>query len=162
MAIRVFRKAVFLTAQQRQRLRRLKGRPIFNPDKRRLQAALRKNDCVVRMIVQALGASSKHRVGGAVLLKSLAGCERQPFHTDYDPQTMPATDKPYGVICALDEGTKFVTPSRTYLLNEGDVLCFDGDEVHAGAEYDAENTRVHLYMDVVGVQRASDRTWLVR
>ena len=36
---------------------------------------------------------------------------------------------------------------------------FDGDVVHAGAEYSVANTRVHVYLDVVELKRDSDYTW---
>ena len=45
-------------------------------------------------------------------------------------------------------------------LGPGDVLVFDGNVAHAGAWYAAPNTRVHLYLDVVGVARATDFTKL--
>ena len=66
-----------------------------------------------------------------------------------------------GVIAALQNATRFLTPLRSYVLNVGDILCFDGDEVHAGAGYERANVRLHAYLDVPNIKRKRDQTFLV-
>ena len=41
----------------------------------------------------------------------------------------------------------------------GDVLVFDGDVVHAGAQYSVGSTRVHVYLDVPELTRDPNFTW---
>jgi ectoine hydroxylase-related dioxygenase (phytanoyl-CoA dioxygenase family) len=69
---------------------------------------------------------------------------------------------------ALQSGTRLIVydeDSRRDVsvpLGPGDVLVFDGDVAHAGAWYASVNTRVHMYLDVEGVERAKDFTWFAR
>ncbi len=138
------------------------GRSIFNPDKRRLQTPMRRDDAIIKHVLDIPRLDEHHTFGGAVLLHSKAGCTEQPFHTDYDPQVVSnAKIKPFGVICALEDDTKFVTPTHMYTLSKGDVLRFDGDEVHAGAAYAVPNTRIHVYVDVCDQKRLRNKTWIV-
>lgn len=161
------KRVISIDERSRTRLRKraLSGRAIFNPDKRRRQASLRRTDGLVRrawaILLERSLVTVDHRIGSAVVLQSLPGCQRQAWHTDYDPVEIVDIPKPKGVILALEDGTFFATPGRTYSLDQGDVLCFDGDEVHAGAAYDTTNTRVHLYADVPSVKRPPNKTWLV-
>ena len=47
-------------------------------------------------------------------------------------------------------------------LSAGEVLIFDGDLVHAGAAYpNCANTRVHMYLFVMGETRPLGGTWKV-
>jgi hypothetical protein len=113
----------------------------------------------------------RHTVDAMVALMSKAFCKAQLEHTDYSPKTLAgATDEtmPLASLCALMDGTLFdVWPgairfdrTRTYKpmqikLNEGDVLIFRGDLVHAGAAClgETENVRIHTYLDAAGIQR---------
>ena len=123
---------------------------------------MRRDDPIVKHVLDILDLDAYHTFGGAVLLHSKAGCIEQPLHTDYDPKVVSSAKiKPFGVICALEDDTKFVTPTQTYTLYKGDVLCFDGDEVHAGSAYDAPNTRIHVYVDVCDQKRLRNKTWIV-
>ena len=46
-------------------------------------------------------------------------------------------------------------------LEMGDIVLFDGDVVHAGAAYAEANTRLHVYLDVHGVEHESNGTFIV-
>lgn len=120
------------------------------------------------------------------LLRSLPGCARQAAHADYvpTPALCRASDAemPLAVLVALqDETTLDVWPRsircigadteelahypliqrHTVALSAGDVLVFRGDLVHAGSAYDAENVRLHMYLDSAHVPREPNRTWLI-
>ena len=47
------------------------------------------------------------------------------------------------------------------VLYAGDVLVFNGDVGHAGADYHVGNTRLHVYLDVPDVERDPDNVWYV-
>jgi hypothetical protein len=124
-----------------------------------------------------------HCVDYFVLLRSLPGCERQLAHSDYIPDeellSCNAEDRPMLCILALEDNTKLVVwPSshkviqgrgramppilpRVVVLQAGDALLFRADLVHAGAEYDQENIRVHCYIDSKAVKRNPNRTWII-
>lgn len=143
------------------------GAPIFNPNPLRLQRGLLHDDALVRRLIAALDdAQLTHGrvLGQAVALHSMAGCERQEMHTDFDPMEMSRSPaKPLGVLLALHDGTSLcLDGGRAIELSTGDVLVFDGDQVHAGAGYDASNTRIHLYLDCPWVHRAQNTTYLVQ
>ena len=76
-----------------------------------------------------------------------------------------ARRKPRSCILALEAGTRLIVYDTamhqdvTVCVPPGAILMFDGDVAHAGASYAACNTRVHLYLDVPGVDRAQDYTW---
>ena len=45
----------------------------------------------------------------------------------------------------------------------GDVLVFEGDVPHYGSDYLIRNTRVHLYLDLIGVEmRVENESYLYR
>ena len=67
--------------------------------------------------------------------------------------------KPLGVLIALENHTKFASIDKTYRMNKGDILCFSGDTLHAGAQYSQPNTRIHVYLDVDKIQRKKNTTW---
>lgn len=144
----------------------LNGQPIFNPDSKRIQNCLESTDPLVARIVTALRDErilDGRVVGDVVALHSFAGCERQRFHTDYDPNRVRSSlVKPFGVIVALENSTRFLLIGSEIALNRGDVLIFDGDVVHAGADYEIPNTRVHLYVDYEGLHRFQNTTYFAR
>ena len=45
-------------------------------------------------------------------------------------------------------------------MKKGDILIFDGDEIHAGSAYTRDNTRIHLYLDTTEVKRMRNKTYL--
>lgn len=150
----VFREFVCLdgTDTMKYREHAWRGAPIFNPDKRRVQAALPPADPVVQRLEAALrqrGLLYGRTMGTAVVLHSYRGCRQQPWHTDYDPQLVEGLrKKPLGVLLALEDGTRLcVSGHDDVQLQRGDTLVFEGDVVHAGAPYeDRPNTRIHVYL----------------
>ena len=163
----IFRKAITFEESEIEKIENysLKGQHIFNPDKKRKQRPIPKSSKVSKRILTFLkdqGLLNNRYVGGMVTIHSLSGCQQQAFHTDYDPeQVKHANIKPLGVLTALNNNTKFLTTEKTYHLNKGDILCFAGDVVHAGAGYDNANTRIHIYLDVDEISRIKNRTWLI-
>lgn len=148
------------------KLRTRLGDTVFNPDDRRLQKAISVRHPFVRQVVAVLKAkrliTEDHFCGGAVVIHSKPNCMQQQWHTDYDIDALKnIKQKPKGVLVALQNGTRFVTPSRTYTMKCGDILVFDGDEIHAGSGYKKANTRLHLYMDVPYVDRTENETYLI-
>lgn len=167
MKFRIVRKCVEVTHEDILRMQAClrRGRSIFNPDEKRLQAAVRKSDPLCAKIAQRLRRLrllKTRRVSSVVALHSKVGCQRQNWHYDYDPDALRGRRvKPLGMILALEDGTKFETLKGTQYLSRGDILLFDGDLIHAGAAYDeAPNTRVHAYIDTKDVKRAPNRTYL--
>ena len=141
-----------------------KGTTIFNPDKKRRQITLKKTNSIFKKIKLKLGTYLKqHNIGGLVILHSKKGCKQQRWHTDYDVQQVhESVSKPYGVIIALQNDTKFETPNKQFILQKGDMLLFRGDIVHAGASYEKENTRIHVYLDVPEIKRRRNTTWFAK
>lgn len=149
----------------------MSGSPIFNTDDLRIQKEATHSDpivCRLLNFVSKAGYSSGRTVGPVVVLHSFEGCRQQPVHTDYDPTTVKrAKSKPLGVLLALQDDTKLEVEGgmegsmRTLLLDAGDVAVFDGDFKHAGSSYETKNTRVHVYLDVPGVHRETNKTYLV-
>jgi len=92
--------------------------------------------------------------------------KHQPRHADSAPRNslrdQRPEDVPLACIVALQDGTRLhVWPFDTgvkevVVLNEGDMLLFRGDLGHAGAEYDEENWRLHVYIDSPVIERQTD------
>ena len=161
------RKAVNITDCDLKILRRAlrtRGVRIFNPNLKRLQASLEESNDLVRRLMSVLkahGLLSGRTADSPVVLLSQKGCQQQQFHTDYNPaHCAEARVKPLGVILAAQDGAKWVTPRETVHLDQGDVLVFDGDVVHAGGAYENENIRCHLYLDSCDVIRTINTTYL--
>lgn len=162
-------------------------RTIFNGserqnDGRRLQAPLRFGsrdaDLVHRKLVSTLESFfgrtrfEEFTMRNWVILVSLPGCAEQMLHTDFDSgliqRSLRATGgTSWGMIYAIESGTKLIVqaeddkPAETLYIPRGYMLLFRGDVVHAGAQYDKENLRVHAYIDHYSVPRVRDRTFLV-
>ena len=160
------RDAVGLTPRESARLRGWgkRGATIFNPDDRRVQNELAPTDPVLRRIEDTLrsrGFLYGRAIGKAVVLHSFAGCRAQPLHCDYDPDAQRALrKKPLGVLVAIEEGTALQLGERLVSLHSGDMLVFEGDQLHAGAAYDVDNTRIHVYVDSPVCPGAEGMTWL--
>lgn len=163
--LKVLRNALTVSDRDLARLKGVakRGRAVFNPDKKRVQSALRSTDPIVRQlrtILTGLKLLDVRRMTSPVVLHSNPECKQQQWHYDYDPtEVRAASVKPLGVLVALQDGTRFETRGKTHRLSRGDVLLFRGDLLHAGAAYESENTRVHTYLDVPGVKRPKNRTW---
>lgn len=164
--VRLLARAVKVHAGDLERLAAVatqRGNPIFNPDERRLQQDLPPSDDVVRRLVDALCSERLMHgrvVGPAVVLHSLAGCARQPMHTDYDAAVVArCAAKPLGALLALEDGTRLCVVDGEVEMRVGDVLVFDGDVPHCGAPYDSANTRIHIFLDSPGVRRVHNATY---
>ena len=124
-----------------------------------------------------------HQVEDFVLLRSLQGCSRQAAHTDYIPDDellqCDERTRPYLFLFALEDTTRLVVwpgshkvvkgrgrsippiEPKIVVLKAGDAILFRPDLVHAGAEYETENLRIHCYIDSQKVKRNPNRTWII-
>ena len=167
--VHILERAVDIPPGTPSRLRQIaegKGYSIFNPDSKRLQRSIASGEAVVKGAKRALRREGLlcdgRRLTSPVAIHSLPGCQRQQWHTDYDPdEAAAASPPPMGVIVALEYGTYFETPERKYSLNPGDIAVFSGDTVHAGAAYEEHNTRIFFYLDTKESPRPRDLTWLI-
>lgn len=117
---------------------------------------------------------------GFVALHSAPGCQEQAAHRDFDLECFDEGQVPVGVLVAIEPGTtldvwpfpkggtKRGTKKGTkkvkrhqVKLDQGDVLVFRGDCVHAGSAYRFENTRLHCYLDLKGT-RLLNKTWIAK
>ncbi|MDX1900998.1 MAG: hypothetical protein SFW66_03210 [Gammaproteobacteria bacterium] len=121
-----------------------------------------------------------------VIIYSKSGCQPQAAHCDYIPdqalKTVDDAQMPLAILIALmpdthlnvwpnsirlatakPEQLKSINPipCETIDLNSGDMLVFRGDFVHAGSGYQADNYRIHYYLDSPKVPRTANRTWLI-
>ena len=95
-------------------------------------------------------------------LKSEANCPKQKRHAD-SAERNSLRDKPWGDVPKVallfpEGGTLHVYPfdeegERTLTLKPGDLVIFRGDLGHAGAAYDVENVRGHVYIDSYVIRR---------
>ena len=127
--------------------------------------------------------SEWHVVNDFVLLRSLPGCRRQAAHTDYIPDSSllrcDSAKLPLLFLFALESNTRLIVwpgshkvvqgrgrslqpiQPKILTLDAGDAVVFRPDLVHAGAEYETENIRIHCYIDSVTVKRNPNRTWII-
>ena len=113
------------------------------------------------------GLAKKHRIihpdaelglsRGGTFLRSLSGCEVQPKHADFAAlsvkRTLKQYEKPCSCIIALKNGTMLhfyygpEKPKEIVILNEGDVIIFAGDLLHAEGAWteSVENYRLFAY-----------------
>jgi ectoine hydroxylase-related dioxygenase (phytanoyl-CoA dioxygenase family) len=110
-----------------------------------------------------------------VAIQSLPGCREQPMHRDYDISSsafdnLTYSAYPCAAIIALQDGTRLPTwpiledgsvVRYVVELNEGDMLWFRGDLLHAGAEYEATNERIHVFLDSPRVKRTLNTTSII-
>lgn len=137
---------------------------IFNPDRRRRQAALPIDAPIVQRLLGALehaGLLVGRSVHDAVVIVSEAGCGIQEWHRDYDPEAYRGcTIKPLAVLLSCEEGGRWIHEHGEVALGAGDVVVFDGDVVHRGAPYRNRHMRVHVYLDSPECRRMPDATYL--
>lgn len=140
---------------------------------------------MVKVIQQKLQTLyPNHTVQDFVLLKSLPGCQRQQAHTDYIPDIAlhqcPNEKLPLLCLVAIEPNTRLIVwpgshkvvqglgrskepiEPKMLVLDVGDAVVFRADLVHAGAEYDSENIRIHCYLDTDLVPRDPNRTWILQ
>lgn len=157
---------------------KLKYVPIFKNintkeyDDNRLQASIQRhkwsiplkqviNDQIIAKVSQMRWTSKNW-----VVLKSLPGGEEQSVHRDFPSFEIGrarATDSiQAGLIVGLMNDTKLIVyklgPNevnangrRIITFGKGDCLLFRGDLLHAGADYDTLNYRIHSAITVDGV-----------
>lgn len=157
------------------------GGPIFNGmknDKKRLQSTLRCNNIIITKFIETLEENiykmlpynSRLYFSNWVILKSLAGCNEQQPHTDYNVETIKNITDPTCVpllvlVALMPETFLDIWDSngihKKLVMDQGDVLIFRADIIHAGSSYEKENIRIHAYLDSPLVKRIPNRTWFV-
>ena len=154
--------------------------PTQKEDKKRVQAILPRGiSKSLQKFIHKL--FPEKQINDFVILKSKAGCQQQAAHTDYVPtqEILYATDDemPLLFLIALEENTKLCVWPRSHTLiqgarrrpikceevhmNAGDALVFRGDLVHAGASYDTDNVRIHVYLDTADIPRKKNMTYSI-
>ena len=144
-------------------------------DLKRLQVKMEESEQPIfsslRCALQEAGEVCGRRLSEYNVLSSQPTCANQELHWDYDPQKARYAGrglrkvKPCSAILGLQPGARlYVYDSRlrrevTVLVPPGAVLLFDGDVAHRGASYAGYNTRVHMYLDVEGVECEQDYVW---
>jgi hypothetical protein len=105
-------------------------------------------------------------------------CKEQRPHCDYgcsnDILQASNEDMPLAAVMSLTDNSKLVVwkkairykfpieSKRTVLnYNRNDLIIFRGDLVHAGAAYEEENLRLHVYLDSGVVPRVPGKTFKV-
>jgi hypothetical protein len=128
--------------------------------------------------------TKSHCLDYFVLLRSLPGCTRQLAHTDYIPDeellSCSPEERPLLCVFALEDKTKLIVwpgsqklihgrgrslkpiEPKVVWLEAGDAIVFRGDLIHAGADYESENIRLHCYMDSSAVDRHPNRTFIIQ
>ena len=107
-------------------------------------------------------ANSALKVHLPVILLSQKGCTQQRPHLDFtDDKIEDLEIKPFGVIVAIEDNTKIVVFSeqgetkprttRTLIqsivsIEKYNIFVFAADLIHAGAEYNRPNIRLHWYL----------------
>jgi hypothetical protein len=139
-------------------------------DKRRLQLKQDATNLPFADLVRPAleGACPGRELAEVNTICSRPPCQQQKVHYDYNPdhvQILAPARKPRSAMLSLMWGTRLIVYDSVLghlvlvPIPPGCILLFDGDVAHAGAAYHAQNTRVHVYMDAEGVDRASDYTW---
>ena len=148
------------------------------PDGKRLSGRLPESSEVVVALSGYLGGMGE--LGGRVCvdpyaLRSMPGCRVQKPHVDFNSALVSEIPvggrKPASVLLALESGSRLFFGRRLngpdgdvmVALGAGDVLVFEGDVPHYGSDYLIRNTRVHLYLDLIGVEmRVENESYLYR
>ena len=118
----------------------------------------------VHAVLQQQGELAGRRPAEWRALHSQPGCKRQKRHWDYNPNEVRNLRQlglrvPCSVIAAMQDGAQLLVWDHErgvevpVVMFAGDVLVFDGDVVHAGAQYSVGSTRVHVYLDVPELER---------
>lgn len=121
----------------------------------------------VKSVLKKTPFALNREFGSCVLIKSWPNGATQQYHTDFDPEQVLHSDlKPLSVIipmsrtCRLHyKGSPLRTQINHLVLNQGDLLIFHGDFVHAGAAYKTYNYRFHMYWNVVNVPEPHNLTY---
>lgn len=142
-----------------------KGVNIFNPDKKRKQVVINETAgsfMMIRQIKTILTEFSQGRIYGDIsIIKSFAGCAKQHDHYDYDPNVLKEHENiPFGILIALQPETNLYVDDKQVTLQKGEIFVFDGDLLHAGGDYTADNLRIHMYLDTSSSTRQMNKTYL--
>jgi hypothetical protein len=165
MTVHVFTQAVVLESPNIEEYKKLalQGGCIFNPDRKRFQGKLCADDNIVIKIIAALKDNNLlcgRFACDSFALHSQAGCKKQPWHTDYDCDAVKASSiKPLSAVLALQNDTLLCFKDQTIELQTGDMCVFSGDEVHAGAAYATENTRIFMYISTALIETPVNLTY---
>lgn len=156
-------------------------RPIFNGDGKRLQKRL-PGELMQTYLPEVFEFCGQwgYQLREWVAIHSLADCQRQPAHFDYEPTPglMKAIAQneniPMSCLVAIEdthidiwEGSLgFVSDMqklkhKLLSLQAGDVLFFRADLVHAGSAFEKSNTRLHAFCDKKGVRRTRNKTNII-
>ena len=137
---------------------------VFNPDRKRMQFEITRANTFICKIIKYLHIkliTKQREINSIVVLHSYKGCKKQRWHTDFDPELCTrARVMPLSVLIALQDDTRLYILAEQINLNKGDILVFDEDLIHAGADYSCENTRIHMYLDSKCVKREHNNTYL--
>lgn len=129
----------------------------------------------VSEVAVACGAAGVAR--DVVTIRSMPGCEQQPWHYDVDPlaiESLRVDNKliPQFMLYAHQQGTTL--PIRhpetnaiiTIELNEDEVVIVDADVMHAGAAWGTDvpqvrpNDRTHAFLDSNVHNRSTNTTYI--
>jgi len=115
-----------------------------------------------------------------VILKCDAGCVQQKAHCDFPPEDLNRDCRcnPMGCLIAIMPNTKIVLWPKMFSLDDwkdrepvrsvilqlepGEIFVFRGDLVHAGAAYQTQHFRLHMYLDGPDNRQRKNATWIVR
>jgi hypothetical protein len=111
------------------------------------------------------------------LLYSVGGCKQQIPHTDYSPgehwKRICNENVPLAALTTLSPRSKLVVwpgnirfakvptmqEAKVLHYKRGDLVLFRGDLVHAGAAFEKDNFRIHVYLDSAAVPRVVGKTF---
>lgn len=152
-----------------------------NDDNNRLQASIQTQNSIFTQIKTCCNQYYPDlTMNDPVLIKSLPGCQEQIPHCDIDPSEIPLDLEqqsiPQSVIVATKSSKICVWPyshlsvrdniiktkKRVIHMQQGDLLIFRSDLVHAGCSYNEENYRIHTYLDSKHVKRIHDTTYPIK
>ena len=168
-----------------------KNLPIFNystshaSDGKRLQSNIPTENLIFKRIRSLCkNVLPKSRPNNPVIITSLAGCQEQAPHCDWNVFEFTGDDGngcPYGFLLCIDETCRLVVWESSHLivrlskinedrlprkkiidLKRGDALIFRDDLIHAGGAYETENIRLHCYLDPIGTTRKTNQTFPFR
>ncbi|KAG2785455.1 hypothetical protein PC129_g12520 [Phytophthora cactorum] len=136
---------------------------------------MKKLHAIIKRIIENTEDQWEVKASSWNAFKSLLGGARQDPHKDFPAlETSKALSKKNciqaSVIVALMPGTRFIVfprrlgslvdmdDTKVLVLDKGQILVFRGDLVHAGADFDEENIRLHCYVLVKGIEQKEDTT----
>ena len=135
-----------------------------NNDNRRSQLYISTENTIIEKIRNFLsdkGIMEGRYIDNLCIVRSEKGCAEQRFHWDYDPdQVKDLSVKPGSIIVGIENGSRIRLIGRKDMkIDEGDILFFEGDCIHAGASYEEPNRRLHAYIDVPELKRLDNYTY---